>query len=792
MKSPKWKMSSSALFFAFLLAGSPMVGAAAQENENAEEPPTTGFEDSDGEEWTSHDDELQFLEEVAEQSEWMTYYEIGTSVEDRPLHLVQVGAPEPPADEDIADGNNMLVIGSQHGNEPAGREMALQTLRDLAFTDDTELEEQLNESTVMFIPSANPDGRVADTRTNANDVDINRDHLNLEEPEGQAIGEVLEEFSPDITIDAHERPTATGDPDMEMLWPRNLNVDEDLRDLNQEMVEEYLFPDVEDAGFSTGLYGTPGGAGGGDERISRNVLGLRHGLGLLTETAGEQDPQYRVDAQVETVESVLNFYSERMDDISTEVNEAPDRKAVAGEEQSEPFYLDGADNWEPTETLDPHACGYMLHTTQAEDIDRHIDAFSLETEEVSEHGVFATMGQSMMTVIPFLMDGEATYNEVSAMPLEGCEDPRVTASGLQSLVGQFDEDGEFEGDDAPHDLDIHLEAVSHYENQEETEKVVEHMGGFHDLLGHQSDNELISDEAFEILSDFADDLIANYETTFDADRVMDHVEHLSVDIGPRVAGTDEEAEAADYIYDEFESLGYETSTHEFEIADGDESQNVIAVREAEGVEDPEIVYLTAHYDSVPESPGANDNASGTASLLEHARVMQDMPTDKEIRFVALGAEEIGLVGSDEYVDELSEDEIDRSEATYNLDMVGTDWDPASQLHISTVDGESNTVWETADAAAENVGFDEDEWTLHQLGRSDHVPFHEAGIDAALFIWMEPDTEPGGADLEPWYHTPEDTIDKVSPEKIQQVGDLIDEAVSDLVSEGELSSTDEAA
>ncbi|WP_160112602.1 M28 family peptidase [Salicibibacter kimchii] len=775
MKSVYRKSTSIPLFFSLLLIVSPMGGVSAQEEEN-EEPPTTGFEDSDGEEWTSHEDELAFLEEVAEQSDRMTYSEIGTSVEDRPLHLVRVGDPAPPADEDIAEDRNMLVIGSQHGNEPAGREMALQMLRDLAFTDAQELEEQLNDATIMFIPTANPDGREADTRANANDVDINRDHLSLEEPEGQIIGDVLDEFSPDITIDAHERPTATGDPDMEMLWPRNLNVDENLRDLNQEMVEEYLFPDVEDAGFSTGLYGTPGGAGGGDERISRNVLGLRHGLGLLTETAGDQDPQYRVDAQVETVESVLNFYSERMDAIATEVDEAPDRKAAAGEEQSEPFYLNGADNWEPTEMLDPHACGYLLHDSQAEEIERHIDAFSLETEEIGEHGVFATMGQSMMTVIPLLMDGEATYNEVSAMPLENCEDPSVTASGLQTLVGQFEEDGEFEGDDAPHSLDIHLEAVNHYENQEETEKVVEHMGGFHDLLDHQLDNELISEEAFEILSTFADDLIANYETTFDATSAMDHVEHLSVDIGPRVAGSDEEVEAADYIYDEFESLGYETSTHEFEIQDGDESQNVIAVKEAEDVEDPEIVYLTAHYDTVPDSPGANDNASGTGSLLEQARVMQDMPTDKEIRFVAFGAEEIGLVGAFEYVDQLSEEEIERSEAAFNMDMVGTTWEPATQLYVNVVDGQPNTVWEQAEAAADRLNLDDP--FLFERGASDHEAFYEAGVDAANFIWREPGTH----ELEPWYHTPEDTIDRVDPDKVQHVGDLINKAVSGLVIE----------
>ncbi|MBB6451573.1 Zn-dependent M28 family amino/carboxypeptidase, partial [Geomicrobium halophilum] len=158
----------------------------------------------------------------------------------------------------------------------------------------------------------------------------------------------------------------------------------------------------------------------------------------------------------------------------------------------------------------------------------------------------------------------------------------------------------------------------------------------------------------------------------------------------------------------------------------------------------------------------------------------------------LGAEEIGLVGGFEYVDQLSDSEIDRSVANFNLDMVGTAWEPASQLHVSTVDGEANAVWDYTDSAAERLELDDDKLTLHQLGRSDHVPFYEVGIDAALFIWMEPGTAPGQAGIEPWYHSPGDTIDRVSPEKIQMVGDLIDSAVSDLVTEQEPLLTDEAA
>src|SRR5699024_12214085 len=96
---------------------------------------------------------------------------------------------------------------------------------------------------------------------------------------------------------------------------------------------------------------------------------------------------------------------------------------------------------------------------------------------------------------------------------------------------------------------------------------------------------------------------------------MEHLQHLSVDIGPRVTGTEEEREAAEYIQNEFASLGYNVSTQAFDIRGGEKSQNVIAVKEPEDVENPEMIYVTAPYDSFPGSPGANDNGSGTSTVL---------------------------------------------------------------------------------------------------------------------------------------------------------------------------------
>src|SRR5690625_2052761 len=70
-----------------------------------------------------------------------------------------------------------------------------------------------------------------------------------------------------------------------------------------------------------------------------------------------------------------------------------------------------------------HSCGYLINSAQAEQIEKHIELFSLETEEVSEHGVFISMAQPMMTVIPLLLDEQSSSSEVNGKRLTDCSDP---------------------------------------------------------------------------------------------------------------------------------------------------------------------------------------------------------------------------------------------------------------------------------------------------------------------------------------------------------------------------------
>lgn len=175
--------------------------------------------------------------------------------------------------------------------------------------------------------------------------------------------------------------------------------------------------------------------------------------------------------------------------------------------------------------------------------------------------------------------------------------------------------------------------------------------------------------------------------------------------------------------------------------------------------DKDIIVISAHHDSVAGAPGANDNASGSAMTLELSRVMKNIPSETEIRFITFGAEEFGLLGSTHYVANLTEDEISRITANFNLDMVGSK--DAGELIMQTANGKHNLVTQLAQAASTKLNGEPT--PVNQGDRSDHVPFANVGIPSALFIHNP---------AEPWYHKPEDKIDKISKEKLQDVAEIV--------------------
>jgi Zn-dependent M28 family amino/carboxypeptidase len=123
------------------------------------------------------------------------------------------------------------------------------------------------------------------------------------------------------------------------------------------------------------------------------------------------------------------------------------------------------------------------------------------------------------------------------------------------------------------------------------------------------------------------------------DRLSEHVDVLARVIGDRNLLTKYTAleSAARYVESTFAQIGYQTSAQVYEIA-GKEVRNIEV--ESRGTNNAqEILVIGAHYDSVPGSPAANDNASGVAGVLELARHFRTIATSRTLRFVAFVNEE---------------------------------------------------------------------------------------------------------------------------------------------------------
>jgi aminopeptidase YwaD len=182
-----------------------------------------------------------------------------------------------------------------------------------------------------------------------------------------------------------------------------------------------------------------------------------------------------------------------------------------------------------------------------------------------------------------------------------------------------------------------------------------------------------------------------------------------------------------------------------------QSRNVIGMRPGRR---PEAIIIGAHFDSVPAGPGANDNASGTATVLELARYFAQRDYPYTLYFVAFGAEEIGLRGSRHFVEALPESARSGLRAMINLDMVGV----GDQERFS---GAAELV-DMASGVADAIGFADYTTNAGSAGGgSDHASFDRAGVPV-LFIYRSND---------PNYHSPRDRAEFVDPDALALAGRL---------------------
>lgn len=200
--------------------------------------------------------------------------------------------------------------------------------------------------------------------------------------------------------------------------------------------------------------------------------------------------------------------------------------------------------------------------------------------------------------------------------------------------------------------------------------------------------------------------------------------------------------ARQFLYSSYQSFDLDVRLHPFTY-NSNEYYNVVAV--LPGLVSPnEQVIMCGHYDSV-NNPGADDNASGTAAVLETARVLSNYRFEKTIVFIAFDREEQGLVGSTAYANQYRNDNII---GVVNLDMVA--YNPSgNQANIYGRTASNPIKQGLASALTRYSGIQA--VVNGALDRSDHAPFESIGKQACLLIERSWSSNPN-------YHRQTDTVD----------------------------------
>ncbi|ORM34363.1 M28 family metallopeptidase [Williamsia sp. 1135] len=187
---------------------------------------------------------------------------------------------------------------------------------------------------------------------------------------------------------------------------------------------------------------------------------------------------------------------------------------------------------------------------------------------------------------------------------------------------------------------------------------------------------------------------------------------------------------------ELAGLGYSVTRSPIAVGDG-RSENLLAHRTGTGAAPRGLVAVTAHLDSVNQegrslpAPGADDNASGSAGVLELGRVLAGRDWSNDVVLILFGGEEQGLLGSLDYVGGLDTETRARLRAIINMDMIGRrntaqpgvmiEGGPASKTLMSELVAAAGT-WTALEVTTSLNPF-----------ASDHVPFIDAGLPAVLII-----------------------------------------------------------
>lgn len=259
---------------------------------------------------------------------------------------------------------------------------------------------------------------------------------------------------------------------------------------------------------------------------------------------------------------------------------------------------------------------------------------------------------------------------------------------------------------------------------------------------------------------------------FESADVIRTIRHLANNVGPREGTSRAFAQAARFVSGEFTELGYRVRRVPVPVPAGNswgidvpagDSANVIADPPGFNPRRPHVL-IGAHLDTVPQAPGAEDNASGVGVLLELADMAATSPLPLPVRFVAFGAEEprgegddLHHFGSRQYVADMPPAERRALRAMVSLDRVGV---RAGSVPVCTGGtGTTRVVEQLADAAASrNI----DVATCNDNRASDHWSFEKADLPSARL----------GSVPFAGYHSADDVPSVVDEVQLRRVGRIV--------------------
>ncbi|NBE54247.1 M28 family metallopeptidase [Streptomyces boluensis] len=253
--------------------------------------------------------------------------------------------------------------------------------------------------------------------------------------------------------------------------------------------------------------------------------------------------------------------------------------------------------------------------------------------------------------------------------------------------------------------------------------------------------------------------------------------------GNRAHGEPGYKASIDYIKAKLDAAGFTTSVKEFTTG-GSTGYNLVA--DWPGGDEGQVLMAGAHLDSVDSGPGINDNGSGSAAVLETALAVsrEQLKPAKHLRFAWWGAEELGLVGSQNYVDSLPEDERSKISGYLNFDMIGS---PNPGYFVYDDDPAIEKVFKDYFAGL-NV---QTEIETEGDGRSDHASFLDAGIPVGG-LFTGAGNSKSSAQAEKWggtageafdrcYHSSCDTTKNIDETALDRNSDAIAHAIWELSS-----------